>query len=525
MKRSGSPLATPAPAMLLAAAAGALLAATAGLVSCAAKAREVELASSEISIPAGFAWAPRSSFELAVETGIRGRREERRVLVPMSVSAFRGTENATLRVELEPEAEAIGPAARDAGLSDLEAMAKEVADAAGRQRLLDGVGSIVAERDGVVPIDGKPWASRIRFVVAAAQEIREAGRFEIGRDGRSRLDVDAVRLVAESGGSAMAVPAEYLAQDGGRVAVDLRSLGLEDCRTLQAVIEGQLFWSVEATVRWQSGGGWSERRVAVDRAAVGAGESAEVERLLREEARARLRELGRRGEASLELAWGERPELLRGAGATVVAMTLRNAGSVPVSMIRGAVVATIEGEALAEEAQGQVEVDCLCPGDSVELSLPIQLDPCGGEGIVVARLEGFPKGTAFPQFATVEAAAPVEPLPRPSVRLFQAPPDGGQTIAVILNEGADSADDLFVEVFDSRDPADRFQIQLPRLASRARSDIRRQDLAGRGDAAALAMWERWVAGRARVQVRVGSGRLQSLGCGDAILHEPTPFDL
>jgi hypothetical protein len=511
--------------MLLAAAAGALLAASAGLVSCAAKAREVELPASEISIPAGSGWAPRSSFELAVETGMRGRREERRILVPMSVSAFRGTETASLRIELEPEADVIEPAPRGTSPTDLEALAKAVADAAGRQQLLDGVGSVVAERDGVVLVDGKPWASRIRFAVVAAQEIREAGRFEFGKDARSRLDVDSVRLVAERSGSVMAIPAEYLAQDGGRVAVDLRSLGVEDCRTLQAVIEGQLFWSVEATVRWQGGGGWSERRVSVDRAPVAAGDSAEVGRLLREEARARLRELGRRGEASLELAWGERSELLRGSGATVAAMTLRNAGSVPVSMIRAAVVAAIDGEEVADEAEGEFGVDCLCPGDSVELALQIQLDPCGGEGIVVARMEGFPKGTAFPQFATIEATAPVQPLPRPSVRLFQPPPDGGQTIAVILNEGADAADDLLLEVFDSREPQARFQIPLPRLASRTRSDIRRQDLAGRGDAAALAMWDRWVSGRARVQVRVGSGRLQSLGCPDAILHEPNPFDL
>lgn len=525
MIRSGTLLALPAPVMLVAAVAGAILSATTGLVSCAAKAREVDLPASEISIPGGFGWAPRSSFELAVETGMRGRREERRILVPMSVSAFRGTETSSLRVELDPEVEAIDPAARGGSPTDLEAMAREVADAAGRQRLLDGVGSVVAERDGVVLIDGRPWASRIRFVVAAAQEIREPGRFEVGKDARSRLGVDSVRLVAERSGSVIAIPAEYLAQDGGRVAVDLRSLGLEDCRALQAVIEGQLFWSVEATVRWQVGGGWSERRVSVDRAPVASGDSAEVDRLLRDEARARLRELGRRSEASLELAWGERAELLRGEGATVVAMTLRNAGSVPVSMIRAAIVAAIDGEEAAVEAEGGVEVDCLCPGDSVELSLPIELDPCGGEGVVVARIEGFPKGTAFPQFATIEAPARIEPLPRPSVRLFQAPPDGGQTIAVILNEGADAADDLFVEVFDSRDPAARFQIPLPKLASRARSDIRRQDLAGRGDAAALAMWDRWVSGRARVQVRVGSGRLHSLGCPDAILHEPMPFDL
>ncbi len=490
------------------------------LSSCAAPKGDFVCPDAVVSLPEGFGWAPGSSFELQVEPGARliRRGEERRLLLPLAVEASRATEQTAMEVAVRPVAELQAVAPRGSEASDLDAIAESLAGEIPREDLRRP-GTVLGEREAVVLVDGRAWSSRVRFDVASVSQGREAGRFEVASNANSELSVERVDLVAERDGRTYRIPANYLAEEGGVAAVDLETLGVDACGSLRAIIEGRLSWSVAAVVRWRSGGSWSERAVEAEGVPLTSGDSADVVRVLRDAASRRLRQLGREaGAASLTIGFSEDAALRRGEARTSVAIRLANEGGGPISRMRARLAASLDG---GEASSAEISVECLCPGDAIEVEVPVELDPCGDDGMVVVAVEG----TAFPQFRAAEARLGVAAMARPQVRVFQPPPDGGETIAVVRNDGPDAASGVMVEVVDGGGSGESFSIPLPPVAAGERFVLRRSDLLGSGDQAAAEVWGRFVSERARVTVRAVSQPLQTAGCPDAVLHEPPPFEL
>lgn len=497
------------------------------LCSCAAPKGEVILPNAMVSVPSGVGWAPGSSFDMRVAPGERviRRGEDRRLLLPLAIEASRETESTAIEVSVTPVATLQSPAPSGAEASDLSLLAESVAEEATR-RDLRRPGTVLGERDAVVLVDGRAWSSRVRFDVGSVSEAREAGRFEVASNANSVLAVEGVSLVAERAGRTFRIPASYLAEGGGVAAVDLESLGIDACGSLRAIIEGQLSWSVAAVVRWRSGGAWSEKAIEADGVPLAAGDSTDIVRVLRDAASRRLRQLSREaGSASLSIAFVDDGELRRGEDRSSVSIRLTNEGGGPISRMRSRVAAALDGSVGADGAMESLEAsaieivaECLCPGDALEIEVPVEIDPCGGADALVVAVEG----TAFPQFRAMEARIGVAAMDRPEVRVFQATPDGGETIAVVRNDGGEAASGLMIEVFDANDPSETFAISLPPVPAGERLVVRRGDLSA---PAAVGLWDRLVSERARVTVRAVSQPLQQAGCGDSVLHEPPPFEL
>jgi hypothetical protein len=332
--------------------------------------------------------------------------------------------------------------------------------------------------DASIDLDGRSMMASVTFAVDPESPQEGSPSVE-----RLPARVEAVRLVSRER------PGDVVLEAVGSVEedaydFDLSDLDDGDCAALRSILLGETFAIVTARV---------ERRGRA--ATVVASESSPgLEESLREAAKVRLRELARGGSPSdLELRLARDPDAAPRAlvhGGPLPAAFIENVGDRPAVEFSSLLyqVEMGDGEVIFDSFLDPV--DCLCPGERIELPAPTTTtDPClpeleGGDGlryVVKSTLQREIFGLQAPPRGGLPLAA--RPFGRFEI-LPVSPGPGGVVEAEDLD--GRGASDLQLQM---RCDGETLTLPFPELPPRGRAGVRVPDDL---PAEARSTWAAWV---------------------------------
>ena len=331
--------------------------------------------------------------------------------------------------------------------------------------------------DVSIEMEGRPTMARVMLEVRP-EDARDVGTSQE----RLAARAEAARLVRRDRLDEIVLAGELATTPGGGdvVRFDLSSFGAEDCRTLRSILEGEVVVQVVADV---------DRRGRSTRTSIVL-EAPWVDEGLREAAWSRLTALAEGGRPSdLELRLdGDASNLVHGESLPAAAIV--NVGRRPVIRLSSPLYQVEYGEGTTVLDRFLDEVDCLCPGERIELPAPSPTDPCldgvrGSEGlryVVKSTREREIFGLRVPETGGFEIAA------RPVGDLLILPIASEERPVVEAEDlGGDGARDLeLLLVHDGETLRARF----PDVPARGRASLVVPDAL---DEAGRETWARWIA--------------------------------